>query len=85
MLAATALMGSLAWEPPYPEGEALEKAKRQKKKKERERERENTSLTKSQWCLKVENWERVLGSGLAMLRQVLQGRSRGRWVRSGSL
>ena len=29
--AATALMGSLAWEPPYAEGEALEKAERQKK------------------------------------------------------
>ena len=29
--AATALIGSLAWEPPYVTGEALEKAKRQKK------------------------------------------------------
>jgi len=32
-LAATALIGPLAWEPPYATGAALEKAKRQKKKK----------------------------------------------------
>ena len=32
-LVATALLGSLAWEPPYAVGAALEKAKRQKKKK----------------------------------------------------
>ena len=31
-LAATARIGPLAWEPPYPVGAALEKAKRQKKK-----------------------------------------------------
>ncbi len=31
-LAATALIRSLAWEPPYAAGVALEKAKRQKKK-----------------------------------------------------
>ena len=30
---ATALIGPLAWEPPYASGVALEKAKRQKKKK----------------------------------------------------
>ena len=30
-LAAIAWTGSLAWEPPYAEGAALEKAKRQKK------------------------------------------------------
>jgi len=30
--AATALIGPLAWEPPYAAGVALEKAKRQKKK-----------------------------------------------------
>ena len=32
-LAATALMGPLAWEPPYAASAALEKTKRQKKKK----------------------------------------------------
>ena len=32
-LAATALIGPLAWERPYAAGAALEKAKRQKKKK----------------------------------------------------
>jgi len=31
--AATALIPSLAWEPPYAEGVALEKAKRPKKRK----------------------------------------------------
>ena len=31
-LAATALIGPLAWEPPYATDAALEKAKRQKKK-----------------------------------------------------
>ena len=31
--AATALIGSLAWKPPYAVGAALEKAKRQKEKK----------------------------------------------------
>jgi len=33
--AATALIGPLAWEPPYAAGAALEKAKRQKKKKKK--------------------------------------------------
>ena len=32
-LAATALIGPLAWEPPYASGAALEKAKRQKQNK----------------------------------------------------
>ena len=36
-LAATALIRPLAWEPPYPAGAALEKAKRQKRKKEKKR------------------------------------------------
>ena len=40
-LAATALIRSLAWEPPYATGVALEKAKRQKeKKKKKERKKE---------------------------------------------
>ena len=34
-LVAAALIGPLAWEPPYAAGAALEKAKRQKKKKEK--------------------------------------------------
>ena len=33
---ATALIGPLAWEPPYAKGEALEKGKRQKKKQIKE-------------------------------------------------
>ena len=33
--AATALIGPLAWEPPYAVGETLEKAKRPKKKKKK--------------------------------------------------
>ena len=47
-LAATALIPPLAWEPPYAEGAALEKAKRQKKKK-RERERETLKDRTSVW------------------------------------
>ena len=35
-LVATALIGPLAWEPPYAMGVDLEKAKRQKKKKKNE-------------------------------------------------
>ena len=42
-LAATALIGPLAWESPYATGAALEKAKRQKKKK---RNTERASLNK---------------------------------------
>ena len=41
-LAATAPIRSLAREPPYAMGAALEKAKRQKKKREREREKGRT-------------------------------------------
>ena len=42
-LAATALIGPLAWESPYATGAALEKAKRQKKKKEIRKERKTTA------------------------------------------
>ena len=38
-LVATALIGPLAWEPPYAAGEAQDKAKRQKKKKKKKKER----------------------------------------------
>ena len=40
-LATTALIGPLAWEPPYAMGEALEKAKRQKKKKKEKKRNYN--------------------------------------------
>ena len=36
--AATALIGPLAWEPPYATGEALEKTERQKKKKKKKKD-----------------------------------------------
>ena len=43
-LAAAALIGCLAWEPPYTVGLVL---KRRKKERERERERERENKTKS--------------------------------------
>ena len=44
----TALIGPLAWEPPYAIGVALEKAKRQKKKKKKEKEKEKRKEKSSQ-------------------------------------
>ena len=41
-LVATAPIRLLAWEPPYAEGAAQEKAKRQKKKKKRKEKKRNT-------------------------------------------
>jgi len=40
-LAATALIGSLPWEPPFAAGEALRRQKRERER-EKERERERT-------------------------------------------
>ena len=42
--AATALIGPLAWEPPYAVGAALEKAKRPKKKKKKVKFDFNTTI-----------------------------------------
>ena len=42
-LAAAALIGPLAWEPPYAAGAALEKTKKTKKKKEKEK-KDNAKL-----------------------------------------
>ena len=41
---ATALIGPLAWEPPYAVGMALEKAKRQKDKKKKKKELLNSII-----------------------------------------
>ena len=43
-LAATALIGSLAWEPPYAVGAALEEAKKRKKKFFKPNDCENTTF-----------------------------------------
>ncbi len=56
-LAAIALIRPLAWEPPYAEGVALEKAKRQKKKK-KEKKKEKLSLMFlrfSPCCMNIED------------------------------
>ena len=41
---ATALVGPLAWEPPYATGAAQEMAKKTKKKKKKERKKERKKL-----------------------------------------
>ena len=45
-LVATALIGPLAWEPPYAMDVALEKTKRQKKKKKKGRKKERKKVIK---------------------------------------
>ena len=46
-LAATALIRSLAWEPPYAEDDALEKDKKKKKKKKKKK-RQKKDVTRKQ-------------------------------------
>ena len=40
--AATALIGPLAWEPPYATGEALEKTKKEKKRKKKKKVKQDS-------------------------------------------
>ena len=55
---ATVPIGSLAWEPPYAAGAALEKAKRQKTKNKQKKQIELTD-TENTYC----SYERLGGGG----------------------